>query len=306
MGRPSFQFYPNDWLSNSNLRRCNHEEKGIWIDVICLLHDQDEYGIVRWPLKEIAQSVGCSLAKLKSLVSKGVLKGCDAGSLSESLTYTPRSGRKNGPTVELIPEQNGPIWYSSRMVIDEHKSKARGDHNDAPKGGIGEGIDAHQTPHPSRAAPSSSSSTSFTTSNTTATTKTKTAPTAQRTNNFCPTEYLITLGVNAGVVKDWVEHRKAKRSLPSETAIKRIMTEANKAGITLETALETCCSRGWIGFNADWVKDNAPAAGNKNGNLSYGDGITAAANAIFNFGKNKNEHIIDINSPPDSLGLPNF
>ena len=38
MKRPSFQFYPEDWLANANLRRCTHEEKGIWIDVMCLLH----------------------------------------------------------------------------------------------------------------------------------------------------------------------------------------------------------------------------------------------------------------------------
>ena len=33
MRRPSFQFYPADWLGNTNLRRCSHSEKGAWIDV---------------------------------------------------------------------------------------------------------------------------------------------------------------------------------------------------------------------------------------------------------------------------------
>lgn len=120
MKRPSFQFYPADWQGNSNLRRCSHEEKGIWTDVMCLLHDQEEYGVLRWPLKEIAQAVGTTLPKLKGLTTKGVLKGADAGETCAAYIYTPRSGRKDGEPVTLVPEQQGPIWYSSRMVRDEY------------------------------------------------------------------------------------------------------------------------------------------------------------------------------------------
>jgi hypothetical protein len=38
--RPSFQFYPADWSANPNLKRCTFAEKGIWLEVMCLLHDQ--------------------------------------------------------------------------------------------------------------------------------------------------------------------------------------------------------------------------------------------------------------------------
>lgn len=126
MKRPSFQFYPADWQANSNLRRCTHEEKGIWMDVMCLLHDQEQYGVITWPLKEIALAIGCSLAKLKGLVTKGILKGIDSSAECEPLVYTPRSGRKDGEPVTLISGQAGPIWYSSRMVTDEHKRNTNG------------------------------------------------------------------------------------------------------------------------------------------------------------------------------------
>jgi hypothetical protein len=125
MKRPSFQFYPFDWTGNSNLRRCSHAAKGAWIDVMCLMHDQDEYGVLRWSLKEIAQATGCQVIHLKELSSKGVLKGDDRR-LIEAFIYTPRSGRKNGEPVELLPAQDGPIWYSSRMVKDEHVRKHAG------------------------------------------------------------------------------------------------------------------------------------------------------------------------------------
>ncbi len=134
MKRPSFQFYTADWQGNSNLKRCTHEEKGIWMDILCLMHDQEEYGILRWNLKEIAQAVGASFSKIKALVTKGVLKGSDAG--CEDYIYTPRSGRKDGIPVILIPKQDGSIWYSSRMVRDEYVRTIRGESSrfsEAPK-----------------------------------------------------------------------------------------------------------------------------------------------------------------------------
>lgn len=54
--------------------------------------------------------------------------------------------------------------------------------------------------------------------------------------------------------------RKAKKAPLTETAIVRIRNEAKKAGITIESALQVCCERGWQGFKADWyVKTSQPS-----------------------------------------------
>jgi len=119
MSRPSFQFYPDNWRNNSNLRRCSWAARGVWVEVICLMHDSDRYGTLGWTLKEIAQALGCPMALLKELAAKGVLKGCDAGEC-EPMVYTPRSGRKDGEPITLLATQPGPIWYSSRMLRDEY------------------------------------------------------------------------------------------------------------------------------------------------------------------------------------------
>jgi hypothetical protein len=140
MKRPSFQFYPGDWAANPNLKRCTFAEKGIWLEVMCLMHDQAEYGVLRWPLKEVAEAVKCRTAELLALVRKGVLKGDDKH-LEAPYIYTPRSGRKDGEPVTLVPIQPGPVWYSSRMVKDEYVRTIRGegtrfgdDKGDGPKG----------------------------------------------------------------------------------------------------------------------------------------------------------------------------
>lgn len=124
--RPSFQFYPGDWLSDLKLRRCTPAARGVWMDILCALHDSDDgYGVVRWTLKELARTVGASIAHVRELVEKGVLRGSDSH-VDDPLVYTPRSGRRLGAPVELIPAQPGPLWYSKRMVIDDHVRRSAG------------------------------------------------------------------------------------------------------------------------------------------------------------------------------------
>lgn len=126
MNRPSFQFYPGDWTGNAKLRRCTHAERGIWLAVLCLMHDsEEEYGVLRWPLEDIAQAVNCKVPDLESLRRKGVLKGVESGRCAPYV-YTPRHAGKEGEPVILVPEQDGPLWFSSRMVRDEYVRKHAG------------------------------------------------------------------------------------------------------------------------------------------------------------------------------------
>jgi hypothetical protein len=59
--------------------------------------------------------------------------------------------------------------------------------------------------------------------------------------------------VTLEVWADFLKVRKAKKAPLTDTALKGIAREAKKAGISLQDALQTCCMRGWIGFNASWI-----------------------------------------------------
>jgi hypothetical protein len=122
--RPAFQFYPADWRNNAKLRRCSEAARGAWIDVLCILHDSDEYGVLRWPLADVAQAAGVPLKLLRELVTKGVLKGADSG--AEAFVFTPRHGGKDGDPVTLVKAEDGPCWYCSRFVRDEYVRQRRG------------------------------------------------------------------------------------------------------------------------------------------------------------------------------------
>lgn len=62
-------------------------------------------------------------------------------------------------------------------------------------------------------------------------------------------------GVSPQVWSDWLALRKAKKAAVTTTAVDGVRSEAIKAGLSLQEALETCCRQGWAGFKAAWVAD---------------------------------------------------
>lgn len=124
MKRPSFQMYAKDWLGNAKLRRCSRAARGTWIDVMCLMHDSAEYGVLRWPLAEIARAAGAPIALLKELASRDVLKGGDAD--AANYIYRSRHAGKLGPPITLLITGPKPCWYCSRFVRDEWLRQHRG------------------------------------------------------------------------------------------------------------------------------------------------------------------------------------
>jgi len=83
-------------------------------------------------------------------------------------------------------------------------------------------------------------------------------------------------GVSDSVWQDFLAVRQTKKAKMTETALKGLVREANKAGIPLEDAIRICCERGWVGFKADWIAEHL-----KNKPTAYQDRNVAAARAIF-------------------------
>lgn len=45
--RPSFQFYPSDWLRDISLRCVSLEARGLWMDMLCYMHEGQPYGYLK-------------------------------------------------------------------------------------------------------------------------------------------------------------------------------------------------------------------------------------------------------------------
>lgn len=71
---------------------------------------------------------------------------------------------------------------------------------------------------------------------------------------FNPKAELKERGVTDQTAKDWLTLRKAKKAPVSLTALQNIISQADKAGLSLERALCISCRRGWTGFEAAWLK----------------------------------------------------
>lgn len=158
--QPSFQFYPADWVKDANLRRCSKAEKGLWVDVICLMHESEVRGALvtsgrAWPADEIAEAVGGdkveNLRLLEALTLKGVSK------------VAPRVWPS---TPEADPFRHLPegAYYNARMVRDENKRKLCSDAG--KKGGnptlkgADKGLPKGDSKGPSKRNPTPSSSSS--------------------------------------------------------------------------------------------------------------------------------------------------
>lgn len=75
MKRPSFQFYPGDWMRDAALRSCSVGARGLWADLMCVMHDGDPYGHLsvngRGLTDQQASSIcGVSLAVYRRLLAE--------------------------------------------------------------------------------------------------------------------------------------------------------------------------------------------------------------------------------------------
>lgn len=65
-------------------------------------------------------------------------------------------------------------------------------------------------------------------------------------------EILEQFGITGQLAKDFIAHRKAKKSVITETVLNGFQREADKAGIPLVQAITISIERNWQGFRANW------------------------------------------------------
>lgn len=110
------------------------------------------------------------------------------------------------------------------------------------------------------------------------TVKNRKEPEVNLNTNRARADVLRPDGVTESVWDDFLAIRKAKRSPITETALRQLAIEADKAGLSLNDAMAMCCARGWQGFKAEWVRDRQQAIQRP---ASRADLIAGAAAAIF-------------------------
>lgn len=143
---PSMPFYPGDWLKDPDLRRCSHELKGVWIDMLCLLWECDERGVfitagVPWKDREVAEAVGgntdVTLRRIHELLAKRVARRreSDGAIFSERMVRDEKTRgqirlrvrrfRGNGDVTQNVTQKKQRISYSVSISKKEKYKKKR-------------------------------------------------------------------------------------------------------------------------------------------------------------------------------------
>jgi hypothetical protein len=105
MKRPAFQFYPGDWRTDPGLRLCSIGARGLWIEMMCLMHEGEPYGHLTVQGRVLEPQ---SLARL----------------VSESVPAVRRWLAELGENEVFSTTEDG-VVFSRRMVRDEAIREAR-------------------------------------------------------------------------------------------------------------------------------------------------------------------------------------
>ncbi len=135
--RPYFQFYPADWRDDTGLRMCSLAARGLWWEVLCIMHHCEPYGHL------VSAGVAITPTELVRMV----------GENRKNINRWLAELEKN----HVFSRNDDGIIYSRRMVRDgqqrdkwrDRQALSRGSHSD---------VTAAVTPMSPRSSSSSSSS----------------------------------------------------------------------------------------------------------------------------------------------------
>jgi uncharacterized protein YdaU (DUF1376 family) len=90
------------------------------------------------------------------------------------------------------------------------------------------------------------------------------------------------VGVSESIFKDYLEVRKAKKAKWTQTALKGLQREADKAKMSLQDVIQLCCERNWVGFKAEWANSQNPVSkqGDDKSWMFSNEGIEAKAREL--------------------------
>ena len=119
-------------------------------------------------------------------------------------------------------------------------------------------------------------------------------PNNQSTNNKEKKQKKVSVsmpaGMNEGIWKDFLSTRV---KAITQTGINGIAKQASLAGISLEAALQECCTRGWQSFKADWIKPQGATNGKFNA-YAYTSEVLARELASKTVGNGFAQEVFDV------------
>ncbi len=131
--RTPLRFSVEEWMSDRGLRSCSVAARGIWIDLLCIMHRAAPYGTLRTPLGNayelpmLARVLGVSISKLKPLMNELDIAGVFALD-DECVPYSRRMRRElesalhwralQKHSVKLARQERAALLRANQGLID--------------------------------------------------------------------------------------------------------------------------------------------------------------------------------------------
>ena len=139
MAQPWFKFDAERWLGDSRLRTVSLSAKAVWIDILCLMHQSEERGVlitagIPWTQKEIAkraQNGSKNVSKfVQELIEKEILNQREDGAFfskrmvaDETQEQTNKENGKKGGNPKILKGVNPPLNRGVKAKKSEVRSQ---------------------------------------------------------------------------------------------------------------------------------------------------------------------------------------
>lgn len=140
MKLPYLAFFVGDWLKDPGVTVCRPATRGIWMDLLCVMHEQDRSGVITGTREQLARLGRCSTVELASAL--------DDLRITRTADVSERAGTVTLVNRRMKREKNG--RESTRLRVSKHRRntlvtpiEADAENSSSGRGeGVGEGQDA--------------------------------------------------------------------------------------------------------------------------------------------------------------------
>ncbi len=238
MKQPAFMFYPGDWLKDPCLSLCSPATRGIWIDVLCCMHELRSGSLSGTP-DQMARALRCSPTDLHTAV--------------QELHATGAAIVRNGHGVVTLTNRRKEREAKARQQATSRKQYERGTHLSR---------DCHANVTLASSSSSSSSSSLCSEEDT---------PLPPKGGRFAsvevalkyPLPLLLQTTAFLQAWRRWLQYLWERRKAPTRSTIEFQLRRCEKMGVEAAiAAIESSITNGWIGL-FDKRQDKPASIGEK-------------------------------------------
>jgi hypothetical protein len=115
-------FYTGDWMKDPNLSKCSAATRGIWMDLLCAMHENGRTGIITGTVAELAQMCRCSEQEMRYTIV--TLRKNEVAEIRKC-----NAKKQNVTVVNRRMNREHKARVAAKLRVQRHRSKSLGNAN---------------------------------------------------------------------------------------------------------------------------------------------------------------------------------